>query len=106
MANKAFTSIVGAIPCGRPISIKLRTAELWIGELLEGTRRVEPPVRPAIGFHRGAHPSQHHLPGDRSSNCQNQPRHGPLEHLPSFEQAAARVRPTAIQGHPMLNEQA
>src|SRR5437660_10479375 len=31
---------------GRPISIKLRTAELRIAQLLEGTRWVLPPVRP------------------------------------------------------------
>src|SRR5439155_16741407 len=34
---------------GPPISIKLRTAELRIAQLLEGTRGVLPPVGPAIG---------------------------------------------------------
>jgi hypothetical protein len=38
-------------PCGRPICIKLRTAEVWIGKLLEGTRGVLASVRPAIGPH-------------------------------------------------------
>src|SRR6266581_4744272 len=74
----------GEGPCGRPICIKLRTAELWIAQLLEGTRGVLPPVRPAIGSHRGTHHREHHLPGDLSSNGQNQPRHRPLDHLPSF----------------------
>ena len=91
---------------GRPISIKLRTAELRIAQLLEGTRGVLPPVGPAIGTHRGTHPREHHLPGHLSSNGQNQPRHRPLDHLPRFEQAPARVSPTALQGHPMLKQQA
>jgi hypothetical protein len=34
-----------------PICIKLRTAEVWIGKLLEGTRGVLASVRPAIGPH-------------------------------------------------------
>ena len=91
---------------GHPIGIKLRTAELWIAQLLEGARRVVPPVGPAIGSHRGAHESQHDLPGNLSSYRENQPGHRPLDHLPSFEQAATRVRPTPLQGHPMFKEQA
>src|SRR5205085_4587316 len=93
-------------PCGRPICIKLRTAELRIAQLLEGTRRVLPPVGPAIGSHRGTHPSQHHLPGHLASYRQNQPGHRPLDDLPRFEEAPARVSPTALQGHPMLKKQA
>src|SRR5947209_19698376 len=91
---------------GRPIGIKLRTAELGIAQLLEGTRRVLPLVRPAIGPHRGTHPREHHLPGHLSSYRQNQQRYRPLDHLPSFDQATARVRPTALQGHPMFQQQA
>src|SRR5437868_1441102 len=91
---------------GHPMGIKLRTAELWISQLLEGTRGVLPPVRPAIGTHRGAHPREHHLPGHLSSYRQNEPGHRSLHHLPSFDQAAARIRPTALQGHPMLKQQA
>ena len=89
-----------------PICIKLRTAELWIAQLLEGTRWVLPSVRPAIGSHRGTHPSQHHLPGHLASYRQNQPGHRPLDDLPSFEEATTRVSPTALQGHPMLKQQA
>src|SRR2546421_1712707 len=91
---------------GPPICIKLRTAELRIAQLLEGTRRVLPPVGPAIGSHRGTHPSQHHLPGHLASYRQNQPGHRPLDDLPRFEEASARVSPTALQGHPMLKKQA
>ena len=89
-----------------PICIKLRTAELWIAQLLEGTRWVLPSVRPAIGSHRGTHPSQHHLPGHLASYRQNQPGHRPLDDLPRFEEATTRVSPTALQGHPMLKQQA
>src|SRR6266702_8919716 len=74
----------GVGPCGRPICIKLRTAELWIAQLLEGTRWVLPYVRPAIGPPRGTHPSQHHLPGHLASYRQNQPGHRPLDDLPRF----------------------
>ena len=88
------------------MGIKLRTAELWISQLLEGARRVLPPVRPAIGSHRGTHQREHHLPADLSSNGQNQPGHRPLDDLPRFEEAPARVSPTALQGHPMLKQQA
>src|SRR3989440_7876262 len=91
---------------GPPICIKLRTAELRIAQLLEGTRRVLPPVGPAIGSHRGTHPSQHHLPGHLASYRENQPGHRPLDDLPRFEEASARVSPTALQGHPMLKKQA
>ena len=91
---------------GHPIGIKLRTAELRIAQLLEGTRRVLPPVGPAIGTHRGTHQREHHLPADLSSNGQNQPGHRPLDDLPRFDQAATRVRPTPLQGHPMLKQQA
>src|SRR5438067_13850422 len=90
---------------GPPKSIKLRTAELRIAQLLEGTRRVPPPVGPAIGTYRGTHHRDHHLPGHLASNGQNQPGHRPLDHLPRFEQAPARVSPTALLGHPMLNQQ-
>src|SRR6266487_2841123 len=89
-----------------PICIKLRTAELWIAQLLEGTRGVLPPVGPAIGSHRGTRPSQHHLPGDLASYRQNQPGHRPLDDLPRFDQAATRISPTAFQSHPMLKQQA
>src|SRR2546421_6868022 len=88
---------------GQRMCIKLRTAELRISELLEGTRWVLPPVGPAIGTHRGTHDREHHLPSHLSSYRQNQPGHGPLQHLPHFEQAPARVRPASLQGHPMFD---
>ena len=91
---------------GRPISIKLRTAELGIFQLLEGARRVSSPVRPAIGAHGGTHQREHPLPADRSADGQHQPGHRPLQHLPRFEQAMPRVGPTAFDGDPVLQEQA
>src|SRR5439155_22243533 len=79
---------------GPPIGIKLRTAELGIPQLLEGTRWMVPSVRPAIGAHRGTHQSQYDLPGDLASYRQDQPGHRPLDHLSRFEEAATRISPT------------
>lgn len=89
-----------------PISIKLRTAELRISKLLEGTGRLVASICPAVGPHRFTHGRYDHFPGDVFTKGQHQPRRCPLEDLSCFEQATSWIVPAPLQCDPMLHQQA
>jgi hypothetical protein len=89
-----------------PISIKLRTAEFRISELLEGTRRFATSVRPTVRFERFTKNRKDNMPSNLFTQREHEPRCGPLNHLSCFEETASWIVPAALQCDPMRHQDA